>query len=272
MPRSAAAEDDDAAYHVLRRDVGPFRVTHNRYPSRHRIEEHEHATATIYLVLTGGHVERSNIEDVECARGSVVFSPAGTRHRDEYGAAGGEALLIELPPHVLDAACEAGAHLSAPLHVASGAVPFLMAGLRDEIDRDDPFTPLAFEAIALQLMVALGREVPAASPRTPPWLARVRARLDDSPADHVSLAELARVAGVHPVHVATSFRRCFGTTIGEYVRALRVEEARRALRTTDRPLTDIALGCGFADQSHLSRVFRRATGMTPANYRRASRS
>jgi mannose-6-phosphate isomerase-like protein (cupin superfamily) len=121
VSRSAEVDARTAAYHVLRRDVGPFRVAHNRYPARHRIAEHEHATATIYLVLTGGHVERSRSDEVDCGRGSVVFSPAGTRHSDAYGAAGGEALLIELPSHVLD---EVGdAELAEPLHVAAGSVP-----------------------------------------------------------------------------------------------------------------------------------------------------
>jgi quercetin dioxygenase-like cupin family protein len=122
VPRPAPAEDDDtAAFHVLRRDVGPFRVAHNRYPAQHHIPQHEHHTATIYLVLTGGHVERSRSDEVDCARGSVVFSPPGTRHSDAYGTDGGEALLIDLPRHVLDSVREAGAELTEPVHVASGA-------------------------------------------------------------------------------------------------------------------------------------------------------
>ncbi|HEY0160965.1 MAG TPA: helix-turn-helix domain-containing protein [Thermoanaerobaculia bacterium] len=245
MSRSAADVDDDtAAYHVLRRDVGPFRVAHNRYPARHCIPDHEHATATIYLVLTGGHVERSRSEEVDCARGSVVFSPPGTRHSDAYGTAGGEALLVELPSHVLHQVCEAGAELTAPLHVAAGPVPLLTDRLRDEMERDDALTPLVFEAIALQLLVALSRSAPPVPVRAPAWLTRVRARLDDCPAEAVSLAELARIGGVHPVHLATTFRRCVGTSVGEYVRALRIEQARRALRTTDRSIGDVALDCG----------------------------
>ncbi|HVG25111.1 MAG TPA: AraC family transcriptional regulator [Thermoanaerobaculia bacterium] len=271
-PVAGDVDDDSAAYHVLRRDVGPFRVIHNRYPSRHRIEVHEHATATIYLVLTGGHVESSGTGDVDCGRGSVVFSPPGTRHADAYGDAGGEALLLELPPHVLESVHEAGAQLSAPVHIAGGSVPFLMERLRDEMERDDALTALAFEAIALQLLVALSRDAAPADCRAPAWLALVRARLNDCPSEHVSLAELARIGGVHPVHLAMTFQRCFGTSVGEYVRALRVERARRALRTTDRSIADIALECGFADQSHLSRVFRKATGMAPAQYRRTSRT
>jgi AraC family transcriptional regulator len=133
-------------------------------------------------------------------------------------------------------------------------------------------TPLAFEAIALQLLIALSRDSAPATRHAPAWLARVRGRLDDSPAAPVSLAELARIGGVHPAHLATTFRRCVGTSVGEYVRALRIEHARRALRTTDRSIADVALDCGFSDQSHLSRIFRKATGMAPARYRRPSRT
>jgi AraC-like DNA-binding protein len=50
-----------------------------------------------------------------------------------------------------------------------------------------------------------------------------------------------------------------------------VEEAARRLADTDQPLAEIALACGFCDQSHLTRTFRRRTGLTPGAWRRAAR-
>jgi AraC family transcriptional regulator len=56
----------------------------------------------------------------------------------------------------------------------------------------------------------------------------------------------------------------------DYVRRLRVEHARRELMTTSRSLADIAHSAGFADQAHLSRVFRQLTGVTPGAFRRVA--
>jgi AraC family transcriptional regulator len=58
--------------------------------------------------------------------------------------------------------------------------------------------------------------------------------------------------------------------MSEYVRKLRVEQARRDLLATDQPLSTIALATGFTDQAHFSRVFKQLTGLTPGAFRRTA--
>jgi AraC family transcriptional regulator len=83
------------------------------------------------------------------------------------------------------------------------------------------------------------------------------------------LQQVATEAGVHPAHLARVFRRHHRCTIGSYLRRLRLDAACRQLVSGERPLADIALAAGFADQSHFSRLFRAATGVTPTHYRRS---
>jgi AraC family transcriptional regulator len=78
---------------------------------------------------------------------------------------------------------------------------------------------------------------------------------------------IAAAAGIHPVHLARVFRRHCGYTLGDYVRKLRVDFAARQLLATDEPLAGIAFAAGFSDQSHFTKVFKRQTGMTPADFR-----
>jgi AraC family transcriptional regulator len=272
MPRTDAIDDAEAvAHHLLRRQVGEFRTVHNSFPARYELGEHEHAQATVYLVVRGSHVERSRSGDIDCTAGSVVFSPAGARHSDHYGNTGGQAFLVVIPQRLLEHALEAGIRLDEPRHAAFGVAPELMQRMREELRREDAVTPFAFEALAMQLLAVLHREEPCTSPRAPRWLVRVRELLTDRFADPLSLVDVAAVAGVHPIHLATTFRRCYGTTVGAYVRAVRIERARQALQTSAHSIAEIALACGFADQSHFSRVFRDATGTTPGRYRRTSR-
>ncbi|HEY0098454.1 MAG TPA: helix-turn-helix transcriptional regulator, partial [Pyrinomonadaceae bacterium] len=91
-------------------------------------------------------------------------------------------------------------------------------------------------------------------------------------AEQVTLAGVAGAVGVHPVYLAARFRKHYQCTVGEYVRRLRVEVACREVVRTDRALSEIAPSVGFYDQSHFTNVFRRHTGMTPAQYRAAFRS
>jgi AraC family transcriptional regulator len=96
---------------------------------------------------------------------------------------------------------------------------------------------------------------------------QARSLLQERFSDDLSLSDVARAVGVHPVHLARTFRQHHGTTVGEYLRALRVEFAARELSSSDMPLLDITLAAGFSDQSKLSTTFKRATGMTPTAYR-----
>ena len=73
--------------------------------------------------------------------------------------------------------------------------------------------------------------------------------------------------GVHPAHLARCFKREYGQTVGEYARALRLEWAAEQLALDDASLAEIALGAGFADQSHFTRAFRQHAGVTPGRYR-----
>jgi AraC family transcriptional regulator len=101
----------------------------------------------------------------------------------------------------------------------------------------------------------------------PKWLDRIIDRLDAEFADKFSSEDLADTAGVHPVHLAAVFRRFRGQTIGEYVQQLRISHASRLMIDRELPLADIAFESGFSDQSHLTRMFKRYTGLTPGAFR-----
>lgn len=85
--------------------------------------------------------------------------------------------------------------------------------------------------------------------------------------EHVSNAEMARAAGMSPRAFERSFQREYGLPPQQYLKRLRVQTACRMLVDTRESIAAIALRCGFADQSHLTREFRRVTGNTPGAYR-----
>ena len=74
-------------------------------------------------------------------------------------------------------------------------------------------------------------------------------------------------AGVYPVHLAAVFRRFYHETIGDHVQKRRIEHAYDLLQKKDISLCEIAYECGFADQSHFTRVFKRRVGVTPGVFR-----
>jgi len=87
--------------------------------------------------------------------------------------------------------------------------------------------------------------------------------MNDTPAAKLSLQELAETAGMSKFHYLRSFKAATGLTPHAYLNITRVEKARRYLITTDKSITEIAHECGFADQAHLTRAYKKIYGTTP---------
>jgi AraC family transcriptional regulator len=97
--------------------------------------------------------------------------------------------------------------------------------------------------------------------------ARLRNHIDAHVGDRLELPMLAQVAGYGVPHFCRLFRSTFNQSPHEYVRERRLEAARRLLSTSDLGVSEIALACGFADQSHLTRCFKQQYGLPPARWR-----
>jgi len=112
-------------------------------------------------------------------------------------------------------------------------------------------------------------ETPAAAEpgaSEPAAVRRAREYLFANLADNVPLADLAAVAGVGTFRLLRAFRKVHGVPPHRYQLAQRIEHAKRLIRDQAGPLAAIAFETGFADQSHLTRNFKRWAGVTPHAY------
>jgi AraC-like DNA-binding protein len=101
-------------------------------------------------------------------------------------------------------------------------------------------------------------------------MAGVRDYLEAHLDEDLNLDELAGVAGLDRFALARAFRRAYGVPPYAYLTSRRIAAAKRELAGAE-PLAEVALACGFYDQSHFSRTFKAWTGVTPGQYRAASR-
>ena len=88
----------------------------------------------------------------------------------------------------------------------------------------------------------------------------------------VSLAELAAAANLSPFYFARVFKATTGVSPHHFQQRVRIERARSLLTTSALPITEIAMRVGYGSGQSLARVFRKATGSTPAEYRRCVRA
>ena len=95
----------------------------------------------------------------------------------------------------------------------------------------------------------------------------VRDYVDAHLSENITLDDLAGSVALSRFHFARMFRQAMGTSPHEFVLQQRLARARGLLSHTDAPLLGIAASCGFADQSHMNRVFRKRVGQTPGQFR-----
>jgi AraC-like DNA-binding protein len=102
---------------------------------------------------------------------------------------------------------------------------------------------------------------------TPAWLERAVELLRESFRGPITLDEIAKELDVHPIHLSRVFRKKYGCTMGDYVNRLRIQFACAEMSRGWPALNELALSAGFADQSHMGRVFKGTVGETPARFR-----
>jgi AraC family transcriptional regulator len=102
-----------------------------------------------------------------------------------------------------------------------------------------------------------------------PWQVKKVTQYIEARISHaIPLDELAQQVRLSTSYFSTAFKTTFGIPPHSYIVSCRVDHAKRRMLDSEAPLCEIALDCGLADQSHLSRVFRRVTGTTPSAWRR----
>jgi AraC family transcriptional regulator len=244
--------------------VGDVLLSELCQPCSRSVPRHEHELAYVTLVLRGDYLEGDHGHLAELHPFSAAFNPAGVVHSTIIGPAGASFFTAEFRNEVLRSL-----DLRLPLDttVDSSAGSLFWAGLRLYSAFKAQTDSLGLEACILEMLETVAQfERPDSS--APPWFWRAKERLTDEFRLPVRMRDLAREAGVHPVHLARVFRRVEKQTPGEYQQRQQVRAACELLRDPEWPLAFVAVECGFADQSHFTRVFRRMTGTTPAHFRR----
>lgn len=94
----------------------------------------------------------------------------------------------------------------------------------------------------------------------------ITAYIQDHLDQELKLVDLAAVVGISQYYFSRLFKQSTGLAPYQYVVQQRVERAKQLLRQQNLTIADIALLCGFANQSHFTKLFRQVTGLTPKQY------
>lgn len=250
------------------RTIPGFRVMEAAYASGIRLPKHSHECACFSLMLHGAMMENYSTRTLESKPQTVAFNSAYEEHWNVISQKGARFLILEIGPDLTRRAERQSIMFKKSAVFRGGELSWLGLKLYQESVQDDEVSALAIEGLALEMIATLWRVNGRKRRGQPPgWLAQARDMIQAHFTESLSISEIATTVGVHQVHLARTFRKYHGSSVGDYVRRLRIERARLDISSSGLSLAEIALKAGFCDQGHLSRVFKRFTGMTPAKYR-----
>jgi AraC family transcriptional regulator len=150
----------------------------------------------------------------------------------------------------------------------------LLQTATNEIDRDREAAKTFIARAASLLRVGAERGARQQSPspgsgRLAAWqIQRVKTYVEKHLAEPIRVGDLSAVARLSTSYFSRVFKQSCGEAPHSYVVRRRLDRARHLMLTSDEPLCEVALACGFADQAHFSKLFHRATGKTAAIWRR----
>lgn len=247
-------------------------MTEIAYSAKSSLSDHSHEYAHFCYVLQGSYTEYHDKQETECAPFTLTFRPPGEVHQDRFHNQEVRVFTIELPLRWLERLQQDSVYLRRSSSFKEGSITRLSERVVREFRLMDTAAGLIIEGLTLEIMAEAARHSAHNIEKSIPyWLKQARDLVHTRFAENLTLTQIASEVGVHPIHLASVFRKKYQCTVGDYIRQRRIEYACREIARGATPLAIIALESGFANQSHFSSAFKRLTGYTPTAYRNLSR-
>ena len=224
---------------------------------------HSHDNPTICFMLHGGGVEKRNRHSYERYACDVRFYHAEEKHQSIIKVFPSKCVNLDLEEKFLNQ-YQISENLLNLAVTKNLDVKFLMLKIHSELLINDDLTNSSIKILLLSMLEEIQK---SSNRKTPDWIINLHELLNDCWSEQPSLENLAAAVKVHPVTISKHFTRYFSCTLGEYLRKVKVNKSISLIKNSKLSLTEIALQCGFADQSHFTRNFKKITGFLPKDFR-----
>jgi AraC family transcriptional regulator len=252
-------------------ELGGILLSEVAHASGRKLPRHTHESAYFGLLLAGSYSEKCTHRAADYDPFTMGFHPAALTHSDEVGRCGSRMFCVELRDSYLSR--------TRPFLTAPQFVPDLCAsevtwlGLRlYRSFAEETLGGLELEELCGDMLERVSVSHLRQEKSRPRWLNHALELLYESFRESLTLEEIASQVGVHPIHLSRVFRKHYGCTMAEFMNRLRVQFVCRELSRDWTDLAIVASDAGFADQSHLGRIFKSCTGQTPGKFRSLFRS
>jgi AraC family transcriptional regulator len=233
-----------------------------------KVDWHYHENAYFTFILQGNVIEGNKKEIYNCSAGSLLFHNWQEPHYNIKPDGFTRGFHIEIEKGWFDNLEFNTTDLQGSINIANLDLKFLMYKIFTETKLDDNTAQLSIQTLLLETLAKMLRVNKTESNKKPTWVSEVNMILNDEFLDNLTLEYLSKALSIHPVHLSRDFSKYFNSTLGEYIRKLKVQKSLQLISEKKLDLTSIAFECGFSDQSHFTRCFKEVNGISPSEYRK----
>jgi AraC family transcriptional regulator len=219
-------------------------------------------------VLRGAYSETYSKTKINCLPGDIVIHPQHLEHSNVFDDKGGTCFNIELADCLQKEIHELKMDRFKMFNSRYALLRTTVHKIYKEYKSYDEFSATIIEGLLLETIGYSARETH--SILSPYWMKKAEEIIQESKYSMISLSFIAGQLNISPAHLAREFKKATGTTIGEYIQNIKIHQACEKLKK-NVSILDVALEFGYSDQSHFTRIFKKIMGITPAQYRSATR-
>lgn len=226
-----------------------------------KVDWHYHENPYFTYLLEGQLFESNKKESYYLEQGDLLFHNWQDAHYNVKPPSFTRGFHIELNINwLINFGVKIG-KAEGSLQIKDPVVKNLMNQIFMETKIGDQFSTIGVESALVDILSSMNNSK-SANTKKPIWAKKLQEVLWEEKCDY-SLDSLGRVLGIHPVHLSRNFNRYFGTSLGNYIRLLKLNKAFCLITTKKYSMTEVCYQCGFYDQSHFISNFKRVYKKTP---------
>lgn len=225
---------------------------------------HAHENMHFCMIFQEGKAETKSATKYSQKGGSIFFYHSNEAHRWSTSELISKGINIEIGTDFLHKYDFTETAIKQAIESRINAKS-LMLRIRQEMLLNGSESHLSIESLLLELVSPQENDHIR---KLPHWVIALEQLLAENWDSKMTLSEIAQILQIHPITISKNFKKYFGSTLGEYIRKLRIENSIKLIKSSNLSLSQIAFECGFADQSHFIRLFKSHTGFLPKDFRK----
>ena len=251
-------------HHYKKSTFEDILITDTEY-THDRVDWHYHENPYFTYLLQGKLYEANKKEDYYLAPGSLLFHNWQDAHHNIKAPEYTRGFHVELNANWFEKHELSTKALEGSLHLKNPMLKKLLNTIFWETKIADKHSQISIDSLLLEIMTTMKHHNLIVACKKPKWVDNLNDLLLETTIDY-SLTELAKLLGIHPVHLSREFHKYFGLTFGKYIRHLKLNKAVLLMTTKKYSLTEICYSCGFYDQSHFINTFKAIYHTTPSKF------